>query len=172
MGGGRKVAMALLTIVGLYVVSPCWALWRLGADARRGDVSALGSMIDWPKIRAGLRRDVDDALTGRPSVQVVSDSDRLPAFGSGMMTRIADRVVDRAITPKGLLDLLRRSHGANHPVRLDWVWPTGLTSFEAAISVDRDSAIRLRMHFAQGRWRLTRIWLPSAMMQESSAAHT
>ena len=162
------VPSGAVLLLGLYVASPMVALWRLGCDLQRGDVAALRAAVDWPKVRAGLRADIDSALTGAPAVRAVSADDGLPAFGSGMMTHIADGAVDQAITPHGLLAMVAgqaRAPGRGGPgLRLDWACPTGLTSFEAALGEPGSAPIRVRLDFARGAWRVTRIWIPSQMI--------
>ena len=106
---GRKSWFAVAAVLGVtYLTSPYVALYRLSQDLQSDDLEAVGSDVDWARVRDGLRQDVAEQFAG-VKMAAAARSDALPPFGASFVQGVATHVVDEAVSPEGLCAAM---HGA------------------------------------------------------------
>ncbi len=152
-----------------YLSSPYVALYRLGRDLRAGDCAALATDVDWNQVRAGFRAQMAEAA---PPPFARAAADELPAFGASFVTHVVNRVIDRVVTPEGLVAVAGAPHadaqqGAVPPVAspkarmaLNWGFFDGPRSFVARLHTARHGVIAVRMRLEGTSWRVVRVVLP------------
>lgn len=135
------VVLLLAALAGLatYAVSPLLAAWEIHAAARTGDRDVLERRVDWPAVRASLKR------SAAQSAQVLVEiADVSGEGGSTLWQRIkaaatplvAEPLIDRYVTAEGTPRLfqwrrtwqqrVRPRLGLEEPVSaLDGTWLAG-----------------------------------------------
>jgi len=93
----RLWLVALLLLTTGYGVYPYVSLYRLSAAARHGDAEALRQLVDWPRVRAGIKEDICDL----PPEDTAAGA-ALPAFGASFIRGVAASLIDRTVTPEAL----------------------------------------------------------------------
>lgn len=101
----RKLGLVAILLVPLaYAAWPAWAAWQLRAAVKARDLPAIESKVDWPTLRANLKRTVGDSLR---------DDSRAPDAGAiskaikrTLGPMVADRLIDFAVTPANLARVL------------------------------------------------------------------
>jgi hypothetical protein len=173
------VASALLLGGACYVGGPFMTLWRLSRALDRGDVAALGSLVDWTAVRQGLKDDIAEGIIGMPQQTLVA-SNTLPPFGASFISGIAGAEVDQAVTPQGLLQVTRqfdpklpgRTAEALRPniVAAGFITPTQFDLRLRAPGQDADEEpLHVRLVFQAGGWRVVRVWVPQDLMDRASS---
>src|SRR4051794_35117725 len=94
----RSLFVAMLTVVVAYAAYPYVTLWQLGEAIRRGDAATLHALVNWSKVREGIKEDICD-LPPEPG----DASTALPAFGSSFVRGVMASAVDRHVTPEALV---------------------------------------------------------------------
>ena len=145
-------AIALLS----YGASPYFSFWQFTVAIRSGDAAAISSRVDFPAVRASLKRQ----LVAR-FARETSGHKRWSNLGPTLI----DAIVDAYVTPEGIAALLsnpealkslkapREFHfelGKNETwSKVRYAFFTGPRSFV----VDRDG-IKLQFHFTGSGWQL------------------
>lgn len=147
------IGVAVVVLVGGYVVYPCVMLYRLDRAVSDGNAVALRRLVDWPEVRQGLESDL-----------ARDDGSELAPFGASFMRTVA---VKAAMTPENVISALhavdRGDRAAAQP-RLRGVWPEG--PFTAIVDL---GTVRLRVQLRGAEWRVTRVWLPPTVLTEARA---
>jgi hypothetical protein len=175
----KKLSLPLLLLAG-YMASPFVTLWQLSQAARTGDIGALSARMDWDKVRNGLKQDIEDGIAGQPmqpqpaTVQAAAASDDdLPPFGSSFVRHMAGNIVDRAVSPERLAAALSSGHGPGPA--LESAFFTSPTSFEVALRPASEHPgqppVRLKLRLEESGWKVTRVWVPQAVLQVADS-HT
>jgi hypothetical protein len=174
-----------IAMVAAYAASPYLSLYEMGQAVRHGDARTLCADIDWASVRDGLKADIASDITGGSAgnatpapTQAVADSDDLPPFGSGFVTHMAGNVVDRNVTPAHLTQTLgmmalETPRGAGVDPAIQQAHFTSPTSFTVALRPQGEApgaaSVRLRLDLEPSpwgmRWRITRAWIPEAMLE-------
>jgi len=173
----KKIAALIVFLVAVYVAYPYFALYRLGEALRAQDLDAVEGKVDWPRVRQGIKEDVNAALLARFKPD---DANPLAGLGVALAGKLAGPVVDATVTPAGLVAVAN----ADRPTLAtlvtqiyvsapaDRVLPrlihsafVGVATFDATVmprgaTLD-DGAIQLRLELEGGYWMLTRIRLPA-----------
>ena len=153
----RWLALVCVVLLLLYGVSPYFSFWRFTVALRGGDSAALNARVDFPAIRASLKKQLvarfASAATGHK---------RWSKLGPTLI----DAIVDAYATPDGLATLisnpsalrdlrLRReapiAKGVNW-TKLKYAFFTSPRTFV----VDREG-IKLRFRLSGLRWRLNEL---------------
>jgi hypothetical protein len=153
----RWVALVCVVLLLLYGVSPYFSFWRFTVALRTGDAAAVSSHVDFPAIRASLKKQLvarfASAATGHK---------RWSKLGPTLI----DAIVDAYATPDGLAALisnpsalrdlrLRReapiAKGVNW-TKLRYAFFTSPRTFV----VDREG-IKLRFRLSGLHWRLNEL---------------
>lgn len=172
----KKLLLLILVLLAAYAAYPYLALYRLGEALRVQDQDAVEAKVDWPKLRQGIKDDVNAALVAKVKPE---EGDALAAFGIALAGKLAGPVVDAAVTPAGLAAVAAAdrptlttlatqvyvSNSADRSLpRLVQSGFGGPTVFEATVmprgATGEADAIRLRFELEGGYWMLTRIHLP------------
>jgi hypothetical protein len=172
----KKLVLLIPILLAAYAAYPYLALYRLGEALRAQDLDAVETKVDWPRLRRGIKDDVNTALVAKVKPE---EGDALAALGIALAGRLAGPAVDAAVTPAGLAAVAAAdrptlttlatqvyvSTSADRPLpRLVQSGFGGLTAFEATVmprgGTDAGDAIRLRFELEGGYWMLTRIHLP------------
>jgi hypothetical protein len=173
----KKLFLLLIPVIVVACAAyPYLALYRLGEALRAQDLDAVEAKVDWPKLRQGIKDDVNAALVAKAKPE---EGDPLAALGVALAGKLAGPIVDAAVTPAGLAAAaaadrptlttlatqLYVSTSADRSLpRLVQSGFSGLGSFEATVmprgATARGDAIRLRFELESGYWMLVRVHLP------------
>jgi hypothetical protein len=172
MVGKKPVIGALLVVALAYVVYPYATLYRLGQAIRHGDASTLGSMVDWPAVREGIKEDICDSVIDQP--QDARNGTQLPPFGAGFVRGIASNAVDAKITPEALVaaaaDQPAAQPAQGAAVQVSWAFFSGPSAFVVDLRAPgQDQPIRLQLDLRSGSWQVTRVWLPPELLGQANA---
>ena len=145
-------AVALL----IYGASPYFSFWRFTAAVRSRDAAAISARVDFPAVRASLKRQLVARFANKASSQ--------KRWGNLGPTLI-DAIIDAYITPEGIAALLSNPEALKNLKaprefhfefgnsadlsKVKYAFFTGPRSFV----VDRDG-IKLRFHFTTSGWQL------------------
>ena len=165
-----KLLIAAAGVLGTtYLSSPYVALYRLGRDLHAGDCAALASDVDWNQVRAGFHAQMAEAAAAAAHAR---GRRRLPAFGASFVTHVVNHVIDRVVTPEGLVavvDARRRGAPGRLPAGRLGQDPHGarLGVFQRTAQLRRLAAYRAsgaRSRCGCGLrarpWRVVRVMLP------------
>ena len=162
----------LLAVTIAYGGYPYVTLYRLGQAVRDGNASTLESIVDWSSVREGIKEDICDLVIDPP--QQTLTSSQLPPFGAGFVRGIAANVVDRRVTPEGLVAAARQPDVSRSPrgdaMQVSWAFFASPAAFTVDLNSPGQSApIRLQMELRYGTWHVTRVWLPPEMLAHANA---
>jgi hypothetical protein len=171
-----KFMMAAILAVGVgYAACPYLTLYRLGHAIHTGDAATLKTLVDWPAVREGIKEDICDSVAADPAV-TVSEA-QLPAFGASFVRGIAANAVDRQVTAEGLVDMTQ-SHPTGTATRgaavhVTWAFFHDPTDFVVSLTAPgQREPIKLQMTLTAARWRVTRVWLPPALLEQANARNS
>jgi hypothetical protein len=155
----RRGALLCVLLLLLYGVSPYFSFWRFTVALRSGDRAAINSRVDFPSVRASLKKQ----LVAR-FAQSASGHKRWSKLGPTLI----DAIVDAYATPDGIAAILsnpgavrnlqtlhefRFSAGKNvNWLKIKYAIFTGATSFV----VNREG-LKLRFRFTGSGWQLNDI---------------
>ena len=152
----RWLTTFCIVVLLTYGASPYFSFWRFTAALRSRDAAAISARVDFPAIRASLKRQ----LVARFAKQTSSHK-----RWSNLGPTFIDAIIDVYVTPEGIAALLsnpetlknlktpREFHfelDKNEDLsKVKYAFFTGPRSFV----VDRDG-IKLRFHFTASGWQL------------------
>lgn len=157
----RSIGVVCFVLLLIYGLSPYVSFWRLTKALRSTDSAAVGSHIDFPAVRASLKKQLIARFAG-----VTTGHKRWGNLGPTLI----DAIVDAYATPDGIAALLsnpgalkslqspRQFHlSTGKPEdwsKVKYAFFTGPRSFV----VEREG-IKLRFHFTGAGWLLNDIEL-------------
>src|SRR6478736_641599 len=152
----RWVALICVVLLLAYAASPYFSFWRFRTALRSGDGAAISSRIDFPAVRASLKKQ----LVAR-FARATTGHKRWSNLGPTLI----DTIVDAYVTPEGIEALLSNPEalknlkapgefhfelGKNEDwSKIKYAFFTGPRSFV----VEREG-IKLRFHFKDLSWQL------------------
>jgi hypothetical protein len=152
----RWLAFIGIVLLLAYLASPYFSFWRFRTALRSGDSAAISSRIDFPAVRASLKKQ----LVAR-FARATTGHTRWGNLGPTLI----DAIIDAYVTPEGIAALLsnpealknlktprefRFELGKNEDLsKVKYAFFTGPRSFV----VDRDG-IKLRFYFTASGWQL------------------
>jgi hypothetical protein len=152
----RWLVIICVVLLLVYGASPYFSFWRFAAAVRSRNAAAISERVDFPAVRASLKRQLVVRFANQPSSR---------KHWSNLGPTLIDAIIDAYITPEGLAALLsnpealknleapRQFHfevGKNEDLsKVRYAFFTGPRSFV----VDRDG-IKLRFHFTGSGWQL------------------
>ena len=152
----RWLAFLCFFLLLIYAASPYFSLWRFTAALRSGDSAALSSRMDFPAIRASLKKQL---------VARFSQRTHHGKWWSNLGPTLIDAIVDAYVTPEGIAALISNPEvlkNLRHPQQFrfptgkpeDWskikhAFFTGPRTF----AVEREG-IKLRFRFTGLGWKL------------------
>ncbi|HEX5326011.1 MAG TPA: DUF2939 domain-containing protein [Acetobacteraceae bacterium] len=168
MNARNSLLIVAVLLVAGYAAYPCVTLYRLHRAVRDGDVATLSRLVDWSSVREGIAEDIADTATEAPGASAVAAGAQLAPFGHGFMHAIAAHAIQHAVTPQHLIATLRRHdhQGSGFALRLAWfdAWSGFMVQLASGPG---QPDVRLRLNLEDGVWRLTRVWMPPAMLRAS-----
>ena len=184
----KPILSALVVLTAAYVAYPYMAVYRLGEALRSGNSAALAAMIDWDRVRDGLTADICEQIDGKPAGQADTQqaSNELPPFGASFVKGIASTAVDATVTPEALVQMVGHEDvapgGAPEALRTDalrgghveWAFFDGPRRFVLSVRMPTEALgekpVKVRMELLDGRWKVTRIWLPPSLLRPGVVA--
>src|ERR1051326_5026820 len=140
----------------VYAASPYVSFWRFRAAVQSRDAAAINSRVDFPAIRASLKRQL--------VTRFAKHTDSHKRWGNPGPTLI-DAIIDAYVTPEGITALLSNPEAlknlkAPREFHFDFSNNANLSKVKYAFFtsprsflVDRDT-IKLRFHFTASGWQL------------------
>jgi Protein of unknown function (DUF2939) len=152
----RWLALLCLVLLLVYGVSPYFSFWRFTAALRSGDSAALSSRVDFPAIRASLKKQ----LIARFAQGTATNK-----WWNNLGPTLIDTIIDAYVTPEGIAALISNPEvlkNLRHPQ--EFRFPTGKTEYWSKVKhafftgprtfvVDREG-IKLRFRFTGLGWKL------------------
>ena len=140
----------------VYGASPYFSFWRFTAALRSGDSVALSSRIDFPAIRASLKKQL---------VARFAQGTATHKWWNNLGPTLIDTIIDAYVTPEGIAALISNPEvlkNLRHPQ--EFRFPTGRTEDWSKVKhafftgprtfvVDREG-IKLRFRFTGLGWKL------------------
>jgi len=108
---GIGAAAILAAVAGAYLASPLLAVRGFVAAAKSGDAARLERAVDFPAVRDALKPQLADAMAARARTDPRISGTALAGLGALLAPAIADRAVDRLVTPEGIATLVRLGDG-------------------------------------------------------------
>jgi DUF2939 family protein len=152
----RWIVLVCVVLLLVYGASPYFSFWRFTVALRSGDSAAIGPRVDFPAVRASLKKQLAARFA-----HATSGHKRWSNLGPTLI----DAIVDAYATPDGIAALLsnpgalknlqapqqfRFSTGKTvNWLKVKYAFFTGPRSFE----VDREG-IKLRFRFTGAGWQL------------------
>jgi hypothetical protein len=160
----KPIYAAVAAIAVLYFAYPYVTLYRLGQAIRMGDAGSLRVMVDWPRVREGIKEDISDMVRDEP--RPTAASNQLPPFGTSFVRGVAASSVDQQVTPEALATVTGPDAGASEgtPVHINWAFFESPGRFLASFNTPTHKAIRLEMELRGASWQVTRVWLPPKLL--------
>ena len=152
----RWIALVCVVLLVFYGVSPYFSFWRFTAALRSGNSAALNSRLDFPAIRASLKKQ----LVARFAQGKASHK-----WWNNLGPTLIDTIIDAYVTPEGIAALISNPEvlkNLRHPqdFRFSTVKTENWSKVKHAFFtgprtfvVDRDG-IKLRFHFTGLGWKL------------------
>jgi len=171
MAVNKPLIGALLTAGLVYGIYPYVTLYRLGQAIRDGNATRLETLVDWSSVREGIKEDICDYVIDAPT-QAQSDG-KLPPFGAGFVRGITTNVVDKQVTPEGLVAATQKPAAAEAAggaaVQVSWAFFVSPSAFLVDLCAPGQTApIRLQMDLRSGTWQVTRVWLPPELLGQAN----
>lgn len=156
------IALAVLLMVaggGWLWGSPYWTLLQMKKAADARDLAALSARIDYPAVRADVKTQLRERLGH-------AEGSALDRLGAAIAERLADPVVDAAVTPEGMRALFASAAVARA------ARPSLTSADPSEMRVRRDALGRFTLTSANGSgpevvfelqglsWRVTAVRLP------------
>lgn len=159
------VPLTLLGTGALYLYfTPYFALQEIESAARRGDAAALEKRVDFPAVRASVKRQV----VARIDQAVAANPNPLAAFGSALAGALSEPAVDALITPDNMARMLRGENiGAvqgptlqldTSKVELEYI---GVNRFQAVTAPAPDGFTLILTREGWLDWKLVSVILPA-----------
>jgi Protein of unknown function (DUF2939) len=152
----RWAVIICVVLLLVYAASPYFSFWRFTAALRSGDSAALSARMDFPAIRASLKKQLVTRFTGETTTH---------KWWNNLAPTLIDAIVDAYVTPEGIAALISNPEvlkNLRHPQQFrfpigkteDWskvkhAFFTGPRTF----AVDREG-IKLRFRFTGLGWKL------------------
>ncbi len=136
-----------LVLLGLgYAAWPAWSAWQLRAAVKARDVAAIERKVDWPQLRANLKRTIAANL-----------QDETKSPDAGFLTKtvkrtlgpfVANRLIDVAVSPRTLAHVLAGRLDAAEMARDATVGATGSEDAKEAEAIANDALSPRRLRWA------------------------
>ena len=167
----RWLALVCILLLLVYGASPYFSFWRFTVALRTGDSPALSSRMDFPAIRASLKKQLVARFAQRTTTH---------KWWESLGPSLIDTIIDAYVTPEGIAALISNPEvlkNLRHPRQFrlptakaeDWskvrhAFFTGPRTFV----VDRDG-IKLRFRFTGWGWKLYEVDLGLGEVKDSSS---
>jgi len=103
----RRVILVVAILLAAYAGYPYLTLYWLDRALLTGDQKALEQLVDFPRVQADLKGEVQDQVLGKAH-EIAEKRPILGTFGQALTRLFApdlvDSAVDRMVTPEAVLD--------------------------------------------------------------------
>jgi hypothetical protein len=93
----RWIALVCVVLILVYGASPYFSFWRFTTELRSGDSAGLSSRMDFPAIRASLKKQLVARFAQRPTTH---------KWWGNLGPTMIDAIVDAYVTPEGIAALI------------------------------------------------------------------
>jgi len=167
----RWLALVCILLLLVYGASPYFSFWRFTEALRSGDTAALGSRMDFPAIRASLKKQLVARFAKRTTTN---------KWWGNLGPTLIDTIIDAYVTPEGIATLisnpevlknLRRPQQLRFPTGKPEDWSKVKHAFftgPRTFVVER-AGIRLRFRFTGWGWKLYDVDLGLGQAKDSSS---
>ena len=152
----RWLVLMVVFLLLIYGASPYFSIWRFTAALRSGDSVALSSRMDFPAIRASLKKQL---------VARFAQGKATHKWLNNLGPSLIDTIIDAYVTPEGIAALISNPEvlkNLRHPQ--EFRFPTGKIEDWSKVKhafftgprtfvVDREG-IKLRFLFTASGWKL------------------
>ena len=152
----RWLVLIVVFLLLVYGASPYFSFWRFTTALRSGDSASLSSRMDFPPIRASLKKQ----FVARFAQRTASHK-----WWNNLGPSLIDTIIDAYVTPEGIAALISNPEvlkNLRHPQ--EFRFPTGKTEDWSKVKyafftgpgtfvVDREG-IKLRFRFTGLGWKL------------------
>jgi hypothetical protein len=167
----RWLALICVVLLLIYAASPYFSFWRFTTALRSGDSAALSSRMDFPAIRASLKKQLVARFTQGTTTQ--------KRWGNLGPTLI-DAIVDAYVSPEGIAALISNPDvlkSLKHPQQFRF--PTGKAEDWSKVKhafftgprtfVVEQKGIKLRFRYTGLSWKLYDVDLGLSETKDSSS---
>lgn len=114
---GKKIAIAatlvVLAVAAFVLAQPLLTVKAIQQGLETQDQIVLEQRIDFPQVREGLKGQLSDVLDAQLKAQAANNP--FAMLGAAFVGKMADGIVDKMVTPKGLVELLSVKSEQNKP---------------------------------------------------------
>jgi hypothetical protein len=159
----------LVVLLAWYFLSPFIFLLELTNAAKEGDRTTLAVDVDFPSVRQGLDKQLDDLLALRAQHRRSHRRDSIADLVEAFLPALGHRVIDVLVTPEGVAAILREhvsqpGDGSRHPSlwrgNFRWLDRNHLQATYANIRQPAHPASLILERRGLFSWRLARLNLP------------
>ena len=180
-----RILLVLLALLAVYAGTAVMSLKALIVAAQRGDVAAIMSRVDLPRLRNSLAEQIVRAHFKRiEQTRPVKTIERIAA------PTVVDALLAQLLTQDNITRLLQSgtlpaSDGGASAVALPSLSAAGLertmrivtrlrpkSPVQLQVLLDSEGEAAIRLHFEGTHWKLSGIDLPAAALQELIASLT
>jgi hypothetical protein len=174
-----RILLVLIILLAVYAGTAVMSLKGLVADTRRGDIAAIMSRVDLPRLRSSLAEQIVRAHFKRiEQTRPVKTIERVAA------PTVIDALLAQLLTPENIANVLQSGalpapNGAIAPfIALPSLNAAGLEStlrivtrlrpkspVQLQVLLDDGGEAAIRLHFEGTHWKLSGIDLPAAALQ-------
>lgn len=158
------IASALFSLCLGYAAYPCVTLYELQDAMRSGDATRMANLVDWTSVRDGLDEQIAAESTRSSNPQAIADGSQLAPFGFGFVRGLASKAIETKVTPRAVLHAFHSDSGGTG-LRPSGAWFESPTTFVVRFIDRTGNKVRLRLHLEDGRWRVTRVWIPRRLIE-------
>jgi hypothetical protein len=152
-----------------WVGYPYATLYRLETAVRQADAATLRSLVDWYAVREGLKEDICDMVLEEPAN--ARPSNELEPFGASFVRGMTGNALDHNVTAESLVSVTRASPGEPRAdAYVEWAFFDNPTRFLVNVRTEGTAEpIRVAMELRGMRWRVQRVWLPTALLERAGS---
>lgn len=169
----RKLAMllAIAAVVCGYAGYPYLTLKRIERAALARDEGTVNALIDWPRVREGLKSDVQSAMI---DTKLKNSGEAAGALGTMLAATMIDKMLDSIIGPEVIYKQLEERKATDKPLSsyLAGTRFVSPTIFQADFRPDETKAFTatVTLEFAALTWKITRVSVPLRELMSDSAS--
>lgn len=170
--------VVLIAVWGLYVVSPYYAVYRLGRAIEAGNAEEVAARVNARALRNSLAKQVAaDIVAAEPMGGIASPEAQIVASAA---IALADPLLDEVTSPQGLIRLFRTSATGKVTETAFGGRAVGIEDIDEFLGAShwhgfrrvyislppgspREERFRLQLRLGQMRWRLISLDLPPAL---------
>lgn len=160
---------ALVAVCLGYAAYPCLTLFQLQEAVRSGDAGRMARLVDWSSVRDGLDEQIAANADQVTDTQAISNGSQLAPFGFGFVRGVASHALETRVTPPAVLHAFHEASGGSG-LRPYAAWFDSPTRFVVRFLDQTGDKVKLQLDLQDGRWRVTRVWIPRRLMETASTS--